>query len=117
MIMTAILEHFGYQTAEADSGEAALAMLEGEAFSAIMLDQTLPGMSGVETLQAIRALPAPLACIPVIPVTGRVSAADRRAFAQAGANGFVEKPVTARAVRHAIEATCSLDLEAQRTAA
>ncbi len=40
----------------------------------------------------------------VIPVTGRVSGADRAAFAAAaGANGFVEKPVTARALKQALD--------------
>lgn len=117
MIMAAILEHFGYQTAEAESGESALDLLAHETFSAIMLDQTLPGMSGVETLLTIRAMSAPMASIPVIPVTGRVSSADRKAFAQAGANGFVEKPVTARAVRDAIQDALMLSCESKRSAA
>jgi CheY-like chemotaxis protein len=117
MVMTAILEHFGYQTAEADSGETALELLRSEGFSAVMLDQTLPGMSGVETLRAIRAMPGPLATIPVVPVTGRVTSADRLAFAQAGANGFVEKPVTARAVRDALQATRGIQPLNQQSAA
>jgi CheY-like chemotaxis protein len=102
MIMAAVLEHFGYQIAEASSGEAALTMIQETHFDAIMMDQTLPGISGVETLKAIRAMPSERGTIPVIPVTGRVSKVDREAFAAAGANGFIEKPVTARAVRQAL---------------
>ncbi|MGL4638027.1 MAG: response regulator [Beijerinckiaceae bacterium] len=117
MIMTAILEHFGYTCAEVDSGEKALEMVQSEAFAAVMLDQTLPGMSGVETLSAIRAMPAPLNTMMVIPVTGRVSAADRKAFAEAGANGFVEKPVTARAVRDAILGAVTHHPETKKAAA
>ncbi len=104
MIMAAVLEHFGFEMAEAASAEQALAMLPSGQFAAVMMDQTLPGLSGIEALRMIRAMPEPLASLPVIPVTGRVSQADKLAFAAAGANGFIEKPVTARAVREALEA-------------
>ncbi len=47
-------------------------------------------------------MPEPARSIPVIPVTGRVGAQDRAAFAKAGATGFIEKPLTARAVREGL---------------
>jgi two-component system, sensor histidine kinase len=103
MIMAAMLEHFGFEMAEAATAEQALNLLPGGRFAAVMMDQTLPGMSGLEALKLIRAMPQPLAGLPVIPVTGRVSPADRAAFAAAGANGFLEKPVNARAVREALD--------------
>ena len=102
MIMGAMLEHFGFEMAEAGSAEQALSMMAGGGFDAVMMDQTMPGMSGVEALRMIRAMPEPVRSLPVIPVTGRVTAQDRSAFAEAGANGFIEKPVTARAVREAL---------------
>jgi two-component system, sensor histidine kinase len=103
MIMAAMLEHFGFEMAEASSAEQALNLLPGGRFAAVMMDQTLPGMSGLDALKLIRAMPQPLADLPVIPVTGRVSPADKAAFAAAGANGFLEKPVNARAVREALD--------------
>ncbi len=103
MIMAAMLEHFGFEMAEAATAEQALNLLPGGRFAAVMMDQTLPGMSGLEALKLIRAMPQPLADLPVIPVTGRVSPADKAAFAAAGANGFLEKPVNARAVREALD--------------
>jgi two-component system, sensor histidine kinase len=102
LIMGAVLEHFGYRMAEAASAEEALAMLSCGGFAAVLLDHTLPGMTGLEALKRIRAMPEPLASLPVVPVTGRVSGADRAAFMAAGADGFVEKPVTAKAVREAL---------------
>jgi CheY-like chemotaxis protein len=104
MIMGAVLEHFGFEMAEAASAEQALTMIHAGRFAAVMMDQTLPGLSGLDALRTIRAMPAPLASLPVIPVTGRVAQADKAAFAAAGANGFIEKPVNARAVREALEA-------------
>ena len=104
MIMGAVLEHFGHAMVEASSAEEALELLPSGAFAAVLLDHTLPGMSGLEALRRIRSMPQPLGALPVIPVTGRVSGADQAAFAAAGANGFVEKPLTARALREALDA-------------
>ncbi len=112
-IMQVMLEHFGFQTVQAESGEAALAMLACESYAAVMMDQTLPGLSGLETLKAIRKAKQNWSLTPVIPVTGRVSAADKAAFFKAGANGFVEKPVTASSVRNALQSA----LEASATEA
>jgi CheY-like chemotaxis protein len=117
MILSAILEHFGYGCIEAASGEAALAMLAERPVAAVMMDQTLPGISGVETLQAIRAMPGATATVPVIPVSGRVGQADREAFARAGANGFVEKPVSARAIMEALQLVEPQHSAKERTAA
>jgi CheY-like chemotaxis protein len=113
MIMRAILEHFGHDVMDVDSGEAALEALGARAFKAIMLDQTLPGLSGLDTLRSLRRMEGHVAKTPVIPVTGRVTAEDKAAFAAAGANGFVEKPVNARAIRDALETALFL----QKTAA
>ncbi len=103
MIMGAVLEHFGHAMVEAASAEEALELLPSGGFTAVLLDHTLPGISGLEALKRIRAMTGPLSSLPVIPVTGRVSSADRAAFAAAGANGFVEKPVTARALKEALD--------------
>jgi CheY-like chemotaxis protein len=102
IILTTILEHFGCEVREAVSGEEALQSLRDASYDAVLLDQTLPGLSGVETLRAIRELPDAGGLTPVIPVTGRVGAEDKAAFAAAGAIGFVEKPVSAQAIRDSI---------------
>ncbi len=104
VIMRTILEHFGHAVIEAETGEEALAILSRQPVRAVMLDQTLPGISGLETLARLRRMPGKVASTPVVPVTGRVQSEDKAAFAAAGANGFVEKPVNASAVRDALDA-------------
>jgi two-component system, sensor histidine kinase len=116
VIMSAILEHFGHRVIDAQSGEEALDVLGREPVKAVMLDQTLPGISGLDLLKRLRAMQGALSRLPVIPVTGHVAPEDKAAFAAAGANGFVEKPVNARAVRDALEAALS-GVRAERTAA
>lgn len=104
IIMSAILEHFGHSVVEAQTGEEALEIIRSMTLKAVMLDQTLPGISGLQTLMSLRQMAGPVAALPVIPVTGRVAPEDKAAFAAAGANGFVEKPINARTVRDALEA-------------
>ncbi|MGL4241097.1 MAG: ATP-binding protein [Beijerinckiaceae bacterium] len=103
MIMRAILEHFGHEVLDVSTGEEALEVVRARPLKAVMLDQTLPGISGLETLAAIRAMSGACAQLPVIPVTGRVAPEDKAAFSAAGADGFVEKPVNAKAIRDALD--------------
>src|SRR3954470_19437687 len=54
-ILTRLLQRSGFQTASEDSGEAALTLLRSEEPpDAVVLDQMMPGMSGLEVLQEIR---------------------------------------------------------------
>ena len=49
-----MLKRSSYQVASADSGQAALDMLQNEYFDLILLDVGMPGMSGVEAYHQIR---------------------------------------------------------------
>jgi CheY-like chemotaxis protein len=63
-----LLQHVGYDVAQADSGEAALAWLNEQPASLILLDLTLPGMSGLDVLNHLSS-DATTNQIPVIVVT------------------------------------------------
>src|ERR1700712_1168372 len=55
-LIQAVLEREGFAVAQADSGDAALAKLSGGGQpDIVILDLVMPGMSGVETLKAMRA--------------------------------------------------------------
>jgi FixJ family two-component response regulator len=66
-----------------------------EAFNAVLLDLTLPGMSGDEVLKEIRAIRAE---IPVILSSGFSEVEALRRFADQGLSGFLQKPYTASAL-------------------
>jgi CheY-like chemotaxis protein len=110
LIVGTVLRHFGFSHEEASSGEEALERIGAGGIDAITIDQTLPGLNGVGTTEALRARGF---TGPIIAVTGRDTDADRAAFAKAGANGFVAKPVTAKVLADAV----SLAFDHERVAA
>jgi CheY-like chemotaxis protein len=104
VILSAILEHFGFAVETAGSGEEALLSLANRRFDAVTVDRSLPGIDGEAMVARLRGAGGPCAGVPVIAVTGHVLPEHRRAFEEAGANAFVAKPVTARALIDAVAA-------------
>ncbi len=72
------------------SGEACLAALRGETPAAVVTDLTMPGLSGLETLDRIRAHHAHL---PVVVLTGTTDPATVVEAMRRGAYDFHPKPV------------------------
>lgn len=60
------LQGKGYDVRGVSSGEEAIEVLEGENYDLVLLDETMPGRSGLETLQGIKEISAN---IPVIMIT------------------------------------------------
>jgi CheY-like chemotaxis protein len=58
----------------------------------ILLDISLPGMSGVELVQLLRA-DAALRHVPVIALTAHAMAGDRETYLAAGFDAYVTKPI------------------------
>jgi CheY-like chemotaxis protein len=104
VVLNAILTELGHQTEFIGQGEAAPGRLAHGAFDAVLMDMVLPGIDGVEAIRRIRALEAPLGRIPIIGISGRGE--DEAASRAAGADLFLVKPVSPRALATALhEAT------------
>ncbi|MDE2144285.1 MAG: response regulator transcription factor [Elusimicrobia bacterium] len=73
------------------SGEAALERLGRESFDAVIMDWDLGGMSGLETLKAIRADPG-MAELCVFLITGRFDAESEELAFGAGVDDYASKP-------------------------
>ena len=82
----------GYETRTAGDGAEALAAIAAEPPDLVLLDVMMPGMSGYEVCQAIRADPAQ-AMLPVVLVTALDPAEERVKGLDAGADDFLTKPV------------------------
>lgn len=72
-------------------GAEALKRLRTLSYRAVILDIMLPGMSGFEVLKAIRADPL-LTELPVIVLTAKGQANDRKMAEAIGATAFITKP-------------------------
>lgn len=112
MVGEGVLKHHGYKVVPVQDGEEALAKVEelGSEIGVIMLDLTMPKLSGRETFRRLRAGDAPH--IPVVVCSGYLVDLDEFAR-ETGARpeGFVQKPYDsselARTLRRVLDATAA----------
>ncbi len=86
-----ILERAGFDVEIVSDGAELLRRLARQRFAAVVLDIMLPGMNGFDVLRAIRADTA-IADLPVIVLTAKGQANDRRTAEAIGASAFITKP-------------------------
>ncbi|MCP4869362.1 MAG: response regulator [Proteobacteria bacterium] len=91
-LVKSILGAEGYAVTTAESGEAALELVSSQPFDLVLMDATMPGMSGFDACTEIKRLPHG-AATPVVFLTGMN---DRRSYEQAlevGGDDFLSKPI------------------------
>jgi CheY-like chemotaxis protein len=92
-LVAAVLGSAGIATTEASTCAAALDRLHQPTVpSLIILDLQLPDGHGNDLIRIIKADPA-TSSVPILVLSALVTAADRRAAADAGAVGFLAKPI------------------------
>ena len=92
LLLKQLLGHDGYQTLEADCGEAALSLAERNTFAAILLDYQMTGIDGIETCRRIRSMEKHrLTPILIITVADEAEVLDT-AFT-AGCDDYLVKPI------------------------
>jgi two-component system chemotaxis response regulator CheY len=102
-IIKNLLRDLGFSNAdEADDGNTALPMLQTGKYDFLVTDWNMPGMTGIELLQHVRA-DDNLKSLPVLMVTAEAKRDQIVAAAQAGVNGYVVKPFTAAVLKEKIE--------------
>ena len=84
----------GYRVLEAESAEQALELIRNprQPVDVAILDLKLPGMSGLEALEKLRADEATRE-LPVIVVSGHATVHDAVSAIKLGASDFFEKPL------------------------
>jgi len=92
-----VLRYAGYVVLEARTGEDGLRVAREDAPDLVLMDLQLPGIDGTEALRRLRdELPGLRA--PVVAVTAFAMAADRERARSAGFDGYLEKPISVRAL-------------------
>jgi CheY-like chemotaxis protein len=81
----------GWEVVGTSSGAEGLAKARAERPDAILLDVMMPVMDGPATLEKLRADPE-IAALPVVFLTAKLQATDRRRLAELGAVGILAKP-------------------------
>lgn len=88
-----LLAAVGYEVHKAEDAEIALEMLKTLKPDTIVMDIQLPGISGMECTQRIKA-DSRLKHIPVIAVTAFAMVGDEARFRAAGCDDYLPKPIT-----------------------
>jgi len=96
------LQAAGYEVGEAGDGERGLeAFGDGSGWDAVLLDQRMPGMDGLETLRHINERDATARVIMATAYASIELAVDAMKL---GATDFVRKPMTPEILRNAVAA-------------
>lgn len=99
------LERAGHRVVACLSGREALEQLEQESFDAILSDVSMPGMSGVELMRAVRERDLD---VPVLLVTGNPAVESAAAAVAYGALQYLTKPVATGKLEEAVERAAML---------
>ena len=104
IIIKELLETLGFTVTTASDGLTALRLLQAAdaSYVAAIMDVGLPDISGIEVTRRLRDSEAPLRDIPILALTGHVSAKYQTECLISGMNGFLSKPATREQLRHAL---------------
>ena len=110
-MMRLTIEGAGYQVDEAADGQAGLDRYrDGADYGAVVLDQKMPGLDGLETLARIKER-TPDACVLMVTAFGSIElAVDAMRL---GATDFLRKPMTPEMLRSAVAAAIASDRAAR----
>jgi DNA-binding response OmpR family regulator len=101
-MMSLTLRTAGYEVGEAGDGQKGLeAFGDGATWDAVLLDQRMPGMDGLETLRRLQARD-PQARIIMVTAFASIELAVEAM--KLGATDFVRKPMTPEILRHTVAA-------------
>ncbi|WP_300633569.1 EAL domain-containing response regulator [Pseudomonas sp.] len=91
-LLETLLQHEGYQTLSASSGEEALQWVAQQPPDLILLDIMMPGMDGYEVATQLKSNPV-TANIPIIMLSALSESSARVSGLETGAEEFISKPV------------------------
>lgn len=91
--LSAVLKAKKFKTIAAASSAAGFEILtQSHNIGVILLDMMMPEMDGYETVQQLKNHSS-WAHLPVIAVTAQAMAGDREKCLEAGADGYISKPI------------------------
>lgn len=103
------LQHVGHDVETAADGDEGLRKFgDGSGWDLVLVDQRMPGLSGIEVQRAIRKR-SPKSKLIMITAFGTIDLAAEAI--QAGAMDFLRKPFTAQTLRNAVQSAMERPLQ------
>ncbi|MBE0463356.1 MAG: response regulator transcription factor [Halomonadaceae bacterium] len=98
-----LMEQAGFEVTSAADGEQALEQVATHTPDVVLLDISLPGISGFDVLEALRTRSA-TALLPVIMLTAHGREVEREKGFALGANAYITKPFSTQALVDQVQA-------------
>jgi two-component system, sensor histidine kinase and response regulator len=98
ILAVSMLERRGYRTEVAGDGRQALAMLEQQAYDAVLMDCQMPELNGYDTTQELRQRELGRPSTPVIAMTANALRGDREKCLANGMDDYLAKPLKPEAL-------------------
>ncbi len=102
IIVRRMLEGTGYDVDVAETGDEALERLCAGNYRLAIVDMHMPGLDGLDLLRRYRML-RPRSHLPIIMLTANASLEAQQQSAEAGADAYLTKPVTAAELLREVE--------------
>ncbi|HIP53459.1 MAG TPA: response regulator, partial [Chromatiales bacterium] len=102
LALTPLLESWGLKVLAAADGAEALETLQEEECALVLMDIMMPEIDGYATIQHIRNIRR-LRDLPIIAITAKVGEEERNRAIEAGADGYVSKPIDSEALKALLE--------------
>lgn len=93
LLLVTLLKQMGFETLQAVDGEEAVQLVKQQSVDLVLMDIQMPGISGVEATQKIRALGHQYRTLPIVATTAHAAIEERSAWLQAGINDILIKPI------------------------
>jgi signal transduction histidine kinase/response regulator RpfG family c-di-GMP phosphodiesterase len=110
-----VLQHQGYHVRTAQSGELALELVETDAPDLILTDLMMPGLSGIDVIQRLRA-DERFHSTPIILLTAKVDDETRISGVEQGADAYLGKPFNDRELLAEVRNLLALKANERRVA-
>jgi two-component system cell cycle response regulator DivK len=101
-IFAEVLEHHGYKVSEAATGHEAIVTAINEKPKLILLDLSLPDMTGTEAASVLKRNPQTMN-IPIVGCSAYFGPEWRDQALRSGMVGYLQKPVPLREIESVIE--------------
>lgn len=93
LLASAMLRKLGWTVHEADSGESALQLAGSLSFRLVLLDISMPGLSGEETCRQLRKIPTDQP-MHILAYTAHAFPEDRERILASGFDDMLVKPIS-----------------------